>query len=1267
MLSSFVAGRRGVRAGAFFAALAVLAAIVVLPPLISRADPGDSAINAVAFVDVNGDGWWQEGEQRFTDLQVSAYDSAGSSVDGVLDNATDQFAIDTSGLDGLGAVADRYRIEFHSVSSPYVFSAQGAGTNNNSIAAGGSSVQFAAPGETVYVAVHDPNAFCQDNPQLVTNCYVVGNQVNDVNQDMDTLVAVDSRWGNDGTNPPGDTQFDTWQVDENGVANDPTHVALAKEIGTTWGLAWNKGRKEVYAASFLKSFTGYGPGGPNAIYKIPMDPYTGQPSGPSEVFATVGTSTGLDPATGNFDKTFSPSAGASGVSVCDDQHALGTDLTEPVYTPDVWSNVMKCSFGDVDLSLDGSTLYVTSLKGRDVLSFDTATGEMTDQDTFDPSLVADICPNYVDDAWIFATGVNDKDVLHIGGVCSGETDAEASQVWAFVYSLDPATGTWTRVFDTQMSDDYKAVVYPWAPTYSDIRTWMLEPTVDQVGSEEELYAASHDTQLTDIEFFGNDLTLGFRARSGDQLGYRIPDPQNSNALISGTVRGGDIMCVWWDDANSRYVRELDSKCGDRQIDPSLYNQDWNNDGWVDAGPGQGHARADNQFWWGSGSNNVNYGGLHAEPVYGGLAQVNTQPLAFTALNPADAYGVFMWNSGGIGWADSLDGSPQKTYLLYQSTTLAPDGFASPFYGKANGLGDLEALCAAAPMQLGNFVWFDVDGDGVQDPDEQPVVGATVSLYDDAGNLVMPSVTTDSNGHYLFSSVGADGLPGTADDPFGPGDDLVVRMDNPDDFASGGVLFDWQLTLRNVDDGSAPTADDQDSDGAMADVNGQGADFPEIQVSVGEPGWNDHTFDFGFTQAVLPTTTTVAPTTTTVAPTTTTVAPTTTTVAPTTTTVVDATTTTVVDVTTTTVVGATTTTVVDPTTTTTGVNPTTTTTGVNPTTTTGAPTTTTTVAPTTTTTAAPTTTTLASTTTTEGPTTTLAPTATILVPTTTVGVTTTMVGPSTSTTAPSVYDLALVKLLKTSGMVSPGDTVTFEVSVRNQGEVSSGSVTVTDTLPAGLTFDAAKSPGWTDLGGGVLAHDVASNIAVGGTYTIELSATVDANASGVLVNNAEISADGGDDEDSTPDTAITDPTIDRESLTDLDIDSETGDEDDHDIALVILRPSPTTTVAGASTTAAPSSTSTSTAAPTSTTSSSSVVPSSSTSSTVAPTTSSTVVPSSSTSSVAPTTTSTVAPTTSSSSVVPSSSTSSSSVVPSSSSSSVAPTSSSVVGGYDLALV
>jgi len=156
--------RRVVRLVAVLAAFIVIGSVLVLPTLVSRADTGDVPMTAIAFVDLNADGEWQQGELRFTDLSVTVYDSSGGSVDGVLDAANDQFDIDTSSLDAAGALVDEYRVEFHTVAAPYVFSAQGQSEDPDAIAQGGSSVQFAAPGATVYVAVHDPGAFCQDNP-----------------------------------------------------------------------------------------------------------------------------------------------------------------------------------------------------------------------------------------------------------------------------------------------------------------------------------------------------------------------------------------------------------------------------------------------------------------------------------------------------------------------------------------------------------------------------------------------------------------------------------------------------------------------------------------------------------------------------------------------------------------------------------------------------------------------------------------------------------------------------------------------------------------------------------------------------------------------------------------------------------------------------------------------------------------------------------------------------------------------------------------------
>jgi hypothetical protein len=58
--------------------------------------------------------------------------------------------------------------------------------------------------------------------------------------------------------------------------------------------------------------------------------------------------------------------------------------------------------------------------------------------------------------------------------------------------------------------------------------------------------------------------------------------------------------------------------------------------------------------------------------------------------------------------------------------------------------------------LGNFVWLDTNGDGVQDASEKGISGVTVLLYAADGTTVIASTITDADGKYFFGNL----LPGT---------------------------------------------------------------------------------------------------------------------------------------------------------------------------------------------------------------------------------------------------------------------------------------------------------------------------------------------------------------------------------------------------------------------------------------------------------------------------------------------------------------------------
>ncbi|MEI6179162.1 MAG: SdrD B-like domain-containing protein, partial [Chloroflexales bacterium] len=56
--------------------------------------------------------------------------------------------------------------------------------------------------------------------------------------------------------------------------------------------------------------------------------------------------------------------------------------------------------------------------------------------------------------------------------------------------------------------------------------------------------------------------------------------------------------------------------------------------------------------------------------------------------------------------------------------------------------------------LGNYVWFDSNGNGIQNSGEPPVAGITVTLLDGLGTTVLTTTTTDSYGTYGFGELSA---------------------------------------------------------------------------------------------------------------------------------------------------------------------------------------------------------------------------------------------------------------------------------------------------------------------------------------------------------------------------------------------------------------------------------------------------------------------------------------------------------------------------------
>jgi uncharacterized repeat protein (TIGR01451 family) len=141
----------------------------------------------------------------------------------------------------------------------------------------------------------------------------------------------------------------------------------------------------------------------------------------------------------------------------------------------------------------------------------------------------------------------------------------------------------------------------------------------------------------------------------------------------------------------------------------------------------------------------------------------------------------------------------------------------------------------------------------------------------------------------------------------------------------------------------------------------------------------------------------------------------------------------------------------------------------------------------------------------------------------------------------VYDLALTKNVISTGPYFPNGTITYELTLSNDGTLDASGIEITDNPPAGLTYvssNATTNSNVTETTPGVW---LVSNIAAQTQETIEVTFQIDATFMGTsLSNSVEITADDGDDVDSDPDS---DDTVD-------DLDDGLPDDDEDSIEVNI---------------------------------------------------------------------------------------------------------------------
>lgn len=447
----------------------------------------------------------------------------------------------------------------------------------------------------------------------------------------------------------------------------------------------------------------------------------------------------------------------------------------------------KIGLGGLEISDDEKTLYVTNLNKSTLVEI-----PISNPTSAFIKEYAVPSPNCVGGEFRLFALQQHNGLIYVGGTCTANVSKNSKDSEAVVYTFDPSTKKFKQIYRTNYLKGYwKDVMTP----HLDTAQW-----------------------LTDIAFTDK----GHMALSmGDRIGH----------LYCNTGSGRldqqypDMLLLW----NDKGTWKLENNGMIPYTD-----QSGNVIGTITgSGVGNGQGPGGGEFF-GEDAWPMNPV-LHPEILLGNsFVLPGRNEIIATAYDPdREAY------SAGLIRYSTDTGEKLDSILLYIRNS-------NPYLGKATGFGDLVLKCGAVPIEIGDYVWIDANGNGIQDPNEASIGGLTINLYDEFCNKIGETVT-DNMGHYLFGNHNVDtNLDGTYDGLTPESCYYIVVQDSRFETRAGNLTIGASdpLTLTRINYGSN---DDIDNDASIAfDICDKFNGYPVIKMTTGPSGNNDYSLDFGFT-------------------------------------------------------------------------------------------------------------------------------------------------------------------------------------------------------------------------------------------------------------------------------------------------------------------------------------------------------------------------------------------------------------------------------------
>jgi hypothetical protein len=531
------------------------------------------------------------------------------------------------------------------------------------------------------------------------------------------------------------------------------------QTGSIWGLAYQKLTKKMFVSAMLKRPIPLGPQGLGGLYMFDYSNATAAPPAPTGYNLEGVVSTNTPSTTINFGSV-NRSATAT-----NDNYVSG-NLSTASRDNDAFAKIGKVGYGDIEFDETQKNLWAINLNQRTLIKIDVSTGtpDLTTVQSF-PIIGGTGMPTYAATrgelrpwALKFYKG---RGYIGLVGDASVSQNVAADLI-AYVVSFDPTnlTAGYTQEFNFSLGyarekvecaglsgvddgclafngnnlltiDRTDARWKPWADSWAQLG--FVDPASGRKSHQQPI--------LSGIDFMDDgSMVLGFSNRYAAQMsaGQYTSVAGSTNTSVGGQNNGGDIIKA------TKVTLGWVTEQGENDAAPDNTR---NTDGIGGGG----------EFFWGDyfynpGTPNST---LHGENANGAVAVLpGSGEVLSTAFDPknttlAATNGVFGMGTErfSITTGVKVDG-----WIIEQTSLAAPNNGIG--FTKGNAMGDVEFITDMPAIEVGNRIWFDTNGNGIQDAGETTAgvpTGTTVNLYTSTGVLVA-TTTTDANGNYFFSSL-----------------------------------------------------------------------------------------------------------------------------------------------------------------------------------------------------------------------------------------------------------------------------------------------------------------------------------------------------------------------------------------------------------------------------------------------------------------------------------------------------------------------------------